>query len=107
MNALQLHLASPPPPKPRRSKRKIIFIASLMLIALAVLPPLKTFNGFRNRIETAMSAAVGRKVTVKDVSIRLLPRPGFQLSEFAIADDPMLSGEPMLRADNVSATLRL
>src|SRR5574337_694749 len=39
--------------------------------------------------------------------LRLFPQPGFSLSNVAVADDPGLSAEPLLRADEVSASLRL
>lgn len=104
MATVQSQLESPPR---RRSRKKLIGIAVLALIAALVLPPLKTVNGFRNRLEVAMSAAVGRKVKVKNVHLRLLPQPGFELSKFAIQDDPAVSAEPLLRADSVNANLRV
>ena len=96
-----------PPPRQRSAKKKIAGIVALALLAALVLPPLKTANGFRNHLEAAMSAAVGRKVTVKNVHLRLLPQPGFELSGFAIQDDPAVSAEPLLRADSVNADLRV
>ncbi|HEV2112951.1 MAG TPA: AsmA family protein, partial [Terriglobales bacterium] len=93
-------------PSPRR-KRRLFYLALLILLVLALAPPLFTLNSFRNRLESAMSAAVSRKVTVKNVHLRLLPAPGFNLEGFEIQDDPAFSPEPLLRADEVSATLRL
>src|SRR5713101_3987633 len=37
--------------------------------------------------------------------ILILPRPGFNISQFSVRDDPQFSLEPILRADEVSATL--
>src|ERR1051326_5610617 len=82
-----------PPPRQRSAKKKIAGIVALAVLAALVLPPLKTANGFRNHLEAAMSAAVGRKVTVKNVHLRLLPQPGFELSGFAIQDDPAVRSE--------------
>lgn len=96
-----------PPPRKRSARKKLVVIVLLAVIAALVLPALKTANGFRNRLEAAMSAAVGRKVTVKNVHLRLLPQPGFELSGFAILDDPAMSAEPLLRADSVNANLRV
>jgi uncharacterized protein involved in outer membrane biogenesis len=41
------------------------------------------------------------------VRLRLLPRPGFALEGLVIYDDPDFSPEPMIRADDVSAAIRL
>ena len=39
--------------------------------------------------------------------VRLLPQPGFELDGFVVHDDPAFSAEPVLRAPEVSAFLRL
>jgi hypothetical protein len=39
--------------------------------------------------------------------VHLLPRPGFDLEGLVIHDDPAFSAEPMVRADEVSASIRL
>ena len=90
-----------------RSKKRWLLAAILILAALALGPPLVTLNSFRNRLEGAMTAEVGRKVTVKDVRLRLLPQPGFDLAHFAIQDDAAFGSEPLLRSEQVTARLRL
>ncbi len=91
----------------RRSTRRLV----LALLALAVLafflPPLINVNLFRTRLATSMSNALGRKVSVGGVSLRLLPQPGFDLRRVVIDEDPHFGAEPMLRADEVTAALRL
>jgi AsmA-like protein len=92
----------------RLSRKRTLFLALLAaLLAVAVVPPFFTINGFRHRLEQSMTAAVGRKTTVGNVYLRLLPQPGFELKNFAIQDDPTLSSEPLLSADDVTADLRL
>jgi hypothetical protein len=44
---------------------------------------------------------------VASVRVRLLPQPGFDLENFVVHDDPAFSAEPMLRAQQVTASLRL
>lgn len=44
---------------------------------------------------------------ISSVTVRLLPRPGFELQNFVVHDDPAFSAEPMLRADQVIAALRV
>jgi hypothetical protein len=51
--------------------------------------------------------ALGRKVDVDWVKVRVLPQPGFNLVNFVVHDDPSFSAEPMVRAQEVTAALRL
>src|SRR5581483_993561 len=51
--------------------------------------------------------ALGRKVEIQWVKVRVLPQPGFDLENFVVYDDPAFSAEPMLRSWEVTATLRL
>ena len=55
----------------------------------------------------SISAAVGRSVDIGSVHLRLLPRPGFDLENLVVYDDPAFGAEPMLRAGEVTADLRL
>ena len=72
-----------------------------------VLPPLVSVRHFRDRITGSISQALNRQVSVEKVHLRLLPQPGFDLNKFVVYDQPSFSAEPMLRADEVTATLRL
>src|SRR5712672_2200315 len=60
-----------------------------------------------SRIIFSISSAVGRPVDVGSVHLRLLPRPGFDLDNLVVYDDPAFGAEPMLRAGEVTADLRL
>jgi hypothetical protein len=81
-------------------------IAALVLLALAV-PPLISMGRFHARIDQSMARALGRQVSIGAVNLRLLPQPGFDLQRLVVADDPSFSAEPVLRADEVTAYLRL
>lgn len=87
-----------------RSKRRIA-IAGVVVLALFLIRP--GANQLRTRIVRTISLALGRPVDVAYVRIHLLPRPGFDLENFVLHDDPAFGAEPMLRADDVSASLRL
>lgn len=104
MNALPTPAAEPLPPR-RRSRRKRVILALLAVALLAFIPV--RLNSLKNRLETSMSNALGRKVTVQNISFHLLPRPGFELNNFSIEDDAAFNSEPLLRADGVDANLRL
>jgi hypothetical protein len=94
--------------QPARPKRWRLILGVLALLLLSVtVPPFITLNRFRSRLESSMSGALGRKVTVQDIHLHLLPAPGFDLNNFLVEDDAAFSSEPLLRADAVSANLRL
>ena len=60
----------------------------------------------KSRIAWSIGAALGRPVEIGSVHIRLL-RPGFDLENLVVYDDPAFGAEPMLRASEVTANLRL
>lgn len=80
-------------------------LLAAVLLALFIIRP--GANGLRRRIGNSISLAIGRKVDVGWVKVRLLPQPGFDLENFVVYDDPAYGAEPMLRAEEVTATLRL
>jgi AsmA-like C-terminal region/AsmA family len=71
------------------------------------LPPNINGTRFRDRLRPALSAVLGRQVTIGQVKYRLFPRPGFDLYDFQVADDPAFSAEPLLICGRVTADLRL
>ena len=91
----------------RMLNRRVVLAAVLFLIAAIVLPPYIYVNHFRPRIAGALSRSLGREVSIGDVSLRLFPSPGLNLSRVVVEDDPAFSQEPLLRADDVTASLRL
>ena len=87
------------------SKRRVAATAVLILLALFLVRP--GASRLKSRIITSISAGVGRPVDVGEVHIRLLPRPGFDLENLVVYDDPAFGAEPILRASEVTADLRL
>ncbi len=80
----------------------------LVVLALCVfLPP--NINGarFSKRLAASLSAALGRNVKIGSVKYRLFPRPGFDVYDFQVMDDPAFSAEPLLSCGKVTADLRL
>ena len=61
----------------------------------------------RQRIQRSIASAVGRRVAIDKVRFHVLPRPGFDLEGLLIYDDPAFSAEPMIRAQEVFAAIRL
>ncbi len=91
----------------RRRSRRLIWAVVLVLLLALFLPPFINVNRYRNRAAGAISRALGREVTVSSLELKLLPRPGVVLYNFVVADDAGYGAEPMLRADSVTAYLRV
>ncbi len=87
------------------SKRRTVVLAVFILLALFVLRP--GASRLKSRIITSISTAVGRPVDIGAVHIQLLPRPGFDIDNLIVYDDPEFGAEPILRANEVMAALRL
>src|SRR4029453_16090169 len=93
-------------PRARRSHAMLLVL--LVAIAAAVVPPLFRINRYQRELESSLSRALGRKVAFQgDIRFRLLPPPAIIGENFVIADDPAFGIEPMLRAEAVTARLRL
>ena len=89
-------------------KKARIAATAVVLVALGIfVPPSINVNRYKSRIAGAIESAIGHPVTVGGVTLRLLPQPGFTLSNLIVADDPVFSAEPMLRSEEVIASLRL
>jgi hypothetical protein len=86
-----------------RSRRGVAAIAALLLILFLFRPGV---YALRNRIANSIGSALGRRVSLDNVRLRVLPRPGFDLEGLVIYDDPAFSSEPMIRAQEVSAAIR-
>ncbi len=95
------------PTAPNRRWRRVLLAAIIVAVLGFLLPPMVRLGSFKGRISTSMGNALGRNVSVGDVHLRLLPQPGFELSNVVISDDPAFGAEPMLRADEVIAIVRL
>jgi hypothetical protein len=91
----------------RRSKLWIPALALTILVAIIVVPPLVSINRYKTRIASAMSNSLGRPVHLSGVELRLLPRPGFVITDLTVEEDPSYGAEPVLHANEVKAAIRL
>lgn len=90
-----------------RSKLWIAALALTILVSIIVIPPLVSINRYKSRIARAMSASLGRPVHMSGVEMRILPRPGFVITDLTVEEDPAYGGEPVLHANEVTAAIRL
>ncbi len=99
----------PATPGQRRRRRKLIAAAGVvfLLLVLALGPPLLNANRLSRRIATSMSESLGRPVHLDNVSLHLLPVPGFTLENLVVSEDPAFGYEPVIRSNRVEATIRV
>ena len=98
----------PQPLTPSARRRMLVAIGAIVSLGLvAVLPPLINVNRYQRRIVTSISASLGRPVHLDSVALNILPMPGFTLTNFVVSEDPAFGSEPVIRANTVTATLRM
>ena len=90
-----------------RGKLRIALAAFAVLVLLFVVPPLISVNRYKSQITRLISRSLGRPVRLSSVQVQLLPRPGFEISDLSVAEDPAYGAEPVLHANEVSASIRL
>jgi hypothetical protein len=86
------------------SKQRLAIAAVVGLLILFLLRP--GISPLKTHIANAISRAVARPVEIGSVQLRFLP-PGFDLENVIIHEDPAFGAEPMLRAPEVTAAVRL
>ena len=91
-------------PGPRHWLPLIIVI--VLAIAIVV-PPLFNIERYQHRIADNISRSLGRPVHFSKITLRLLPRPGFDLDDFTVEEGPGFGPEPILHSSSVSASVRL
>ncbi len=86
---------------------KIIgIVVAVLLVAAIALPFLVNVNSFRPQIESRLSEALGRPVTVGDLSLSLLSG-GVRADQLSIADDPKFSNAPFIKAKSLKVGVEL
>jgi hypothetical protein len=94
----------------RRHTRKrlwLLVVALSAVLAVIFVPPMLSTGRYRVRITQLVSKSLGRPVRLSSVEFRLLPRPGFVLTDLTVQEDPAFGAEPVLHANTVTASVRL
>ena len=81
-------------------------VVVVVLLFLALTPPMINVNRLQRRIAASISASLGRPVTLDRVTLHLLPMPGFTLENLVVGEEPGFGAEPVIRANVVEVTLR-
>jgi hypothetical protein len=87
------------------SRRQVVTVAAVILLGLFLVRP--GAARLKARIANSISLAVARPAEIGAVHLRFLPQPGFDLENLIIYEDPAFGAEPMLRAPEVTAVVRL
>ena len=86
---------------------KIIgIVVAVLLLAAIALPFLVNVNSFRPQIEAKLSEALGRPVTVGNLSLSLFSG-GVRADQLSIADDPKFSNAPFIKAKSLKVGVEL
>ncbi len=93
----------------KRSHRRLwMALAAIAIVVIVlVVPPLVSVGRYKGEITSLMSRSLGRPVRLASVEVRLLPWPGFVLTDLSVAEDPAYGAEPVLHASKVVASIRL
>src|SRR5271166_3383289 len=90
----------------RRYLRIGAIVLGVIVLILLVLPLFINVNSFRPKIEAEASAALGRQVTVGDLSLSVFSG-NVGADNIAIADDPAFSKAPFLTAKSLKIGVEL
>ncbi len=76
------------------------------VLTIGILAPWLSANRFRGQIQSALEAALNRRVTIREVHFNLFRGPGFSVEDVLIDDDPAAGVEPFAHVDLVRARVR-
>ncbi len=92
---------------PRRTLLIVLgSIIALLLLGLISIPLFLNADAFRARIETALTASVGRKVTLGKLDLSVLSG-SLVATDASVADDPAFSNQPFLQASKVKIGIEI
>ena len=90
----------------KRALRIVGIVVAVLVVILIVLPLLVNVNSFRPKIESEMTSALDRPVTLGDLSLSILSG-GVEVQNIAIADDPAFSKTPFVTAKSLKVGVEL
>src|SRR5215470_5383973 len=90
-----------------KNKLRIIAIIVAVIIVIAIaLPLLVNVNTFRPRLEAELTNALGRQVTMGNLSLSIFSG-AVAADDISIADDPAFSNLPFIRAKSLKVGVQL
>ncbi|MGH7197894.1 MAG: AsmA family protein, partial [Candidatus Omnitrophota bacterium] len=85
----------------------VLGVLVLLAAAIVVVPPFINLGAYKARYLPLVEEALGRKVDVGEIRLRIVPEPALRLSGLKVADDPAFSKEPFFAAEQISLRLKL
>jgi len=90
----------------KRTLKIIGIVIAILIVVVLILPFVVNVNDFRPRIESELTNALGRKVTVGNLSLSLWSG-SLAADNIAIADDPSFSNSPFIQAKALNVGVEL
>ncbi|MCE5308165.1 MAG: AsmA family protein [Acidobacteriales bacterium] len=90
----------------RRTAKVVGIVLALVVVALVSLPFLISADRFKPTLESKLSAALGRQVSVGSLRVSLLAG-GVTANSLAIADDPAFGTAPFLKAESLKVQVNM
>jgi len=85
----------------------VVGILILLILAVVVVPPLIDLGAYKGRYLPLAEQALGRKIDVGQIRLRIIPSPAIRLSGLTVADNPAFSKEPFFAVQEMQLRLRL
>jgi AsmA protein len=86
--------------------RIVVLIVAALIVLIVAVPFLINVNNFRPQIQSNLTAALGRPVTVGNLSLSVLSG-SVEADQFTIADDPVFSSAPFIQAKTLKVGVEL
>ena len=90
----------------KRILQVVAIIIGVLILLVIALPFIINANTFKPKLESELTTALGRQVTVGDLSLSLLSG-GVAADNIAIADDPQFSTTPFVQAKSLNVGVEL
>ena len=87
--------------------KRWLFAVVVLLVLGALYVPRISADAYRDRAQSALEKALGRKVEIGSVRFRLLPTPAITISDVTISEDPQIGPEPVAVVKTLQAAPRL
>jgi AsmA protein len=90
----------------KRLLKWIAIVVAIIIVLILVLPFVINVNDFRPRIESELTNALGRKVTVGNLSLSLWSG-SLAADNIEIADDPAFGNAPFVKAESLNVGVNI
>jgi AsmA protein len=90
----------------KRGLKILAIVVGILIVVLIAVPMFVDVNAFRPKLESELSAALGRDVKVGNLSLSLWSG-GVEADQISIADDPAFSKSPFVEAKSLKVGVEL